>query len=218
METDPQNQKENEIKVDRKSKIFFSVFAILIVAAVGVTYWRYMVKRDYTIQAQIDCDPTTENCFIWHCDPKSLTPGDECTGVPDNDTWYYKILFRNAKNIPNCDPKDKSCTAYVCSDGEKDCNVEFCTPQNVKKGEECNDPVKYNIDNPPADNTTNTECAPDDQECLDAAAQDNSGECDSTTQDCASVDNNQDQNTTPDSNAQNQNNDSSDSQGATPSQ
>lgn len=230
MEMASENQKENEIRVDRKSKIFFSVFAVLIIAAVGVTYWRYMIKRDYIVQAQIDCDPTTENCFIWHCDPNSLEPGEECTGVPDNDTWYYKVFYRNAKNIPDCDPKDESCTAYVCGDGEKDCSYELCTPRNVKKGEECNDPVKYNEENPPTEDGSDqsSSCAPDDTECQNAAdtseqcdpndtecqnaSQDNAAECDPTMQDCSGASNNQDQSATPDNTADSQNNDSGASQ------
>lgn len=112
-----------EIKVDKRSKALFVVLGILIAGSMAVTYWRYMVKRDYIIQAQIDCDPETENCLVWKCDPTSLVEGEECTGVPDNDIWYYKILNRNAKNIPNCDPKDESCTTYQCSEGEPGCEI-----------------------------------------------------------------------------------------------
>lgn len=212
MDSASENKNENEIKLDRKSKIFFLFFAILIIAAVGATYYRYMVKRDYIVKAQIDCDPETENCFIWKCDPNSLEEGEKCTGVPDNDIWYYKVLYRNAKNIPNCDPKDENCTAYVCGEGEADCSYELCASENAPKGEECNNPEQYKIDNPPEEDTScdpdtedcaNTpsdeECAPDDEECQNAAAQENSTECDPATQDCMSTDTNQDQNTTQDS-------------------
>jgi len=184
METD-ENKQDIEIKLDRKSKIFFLIFAILILVSVGVTYYRYMVKRDYIIQAQIDCDPTTENCFIWKCDPNSMVEGEECTGVPDKDIWYYKVLHRNAKNIPNCDPKDESCTAYVCGDGEKDCADVLCAPANVLKGEECNDPVKYNAENPPEEDDFSNECAPDDEECQAVRDVSDSSECSPDDENCA---------------------------------
>ncbi|MDD5489613.1 MAG: hypothetical protein PHP25_02960 [Candidatus Moranbacteria bacterium] len=164
-----QTQKENkteEIRLDGKSKILFVILGILVVGSVAVTYWRYMMKRDYIIQAQIDCDPETENCFIWKCDPNSLVEGEKCTGVPDNDIWYYKILSRNAKNIPDCDPNDENCAAYVCGEGEADCSEELCTAENVPDGEECNDPAKYLLENPPEEEAV--ECAPDDEECLNA--------------------------------------------------
>lgn len=163
----PETPKENQnITLDKKSKILFIIIGLLIVGSVAVTFWRYMIKKNYVVQAQTDCDPTTENCFIWKCDPASTVEGEKCTGDPEKDIWYYKIIRRNAKNIPLCDPNDENCTALVCDPGEKDCSEELCTSENVKAPETCNDPVQYNIDNPPED--TSTECAPDDQECLDA--------------------------------------------------
>lgn len=138
-----------------------------------------MMKRDYVIQAQIDCDPETENCFIWRCDPMSLEEGEECTGVPDNDIWYYKIFNRNAKNIPGCDPKDENCTAYVCEEGEKDCSEELCTPENVPDSEECNNPEQYLLENPPEEETV--ECAEGDEECL---ANEENADCDPESGEC----------------------------------
>jgi hypothetical protein len=168
LEKPKQNQEEpQEAKLDWKSKILFAFVGILIIGSVAATYWRIVVKRDYIIQAQIDCDPETENCFVWKCDPSSTVEGEACTGDPENDVWYYKILRRNANNIPLCDPdKDENCTAYVCDSDEKDCSEELCiAKENVPEGEVCNDPVQYNIDNPPEEGSD--ECAPGDQECLD---------------------------------------------------
>src|SRR4030042_7189710 len=161
METETKKEQDSEIRLDRKSKILFVVLVILIIGSVAATYWRYMVKRDYIIEAQIDCDPETENCFIWQCDPMSLEEGEACTGVPDNDTWYYKIFRRNAKNIPDCDPNDENCLAYVCDEGEADCSEELCTPENVPDGEEWNDPEQYLLENPPEE-----DCEEGDEECM----------------------------------------------------
>ena len=166
----PETPKENQnITLDQKSKILFIIIGLLIAGSVAVTFWRYIVKRDYIVQAQTDCDPTTENCFIWKCDPASTVEGEACTGDPEKNIWYYKIIHRNAKNIPNCDPKDENCKALVCNPGEKDCSEELCTPESVKAPDTCNDPAQYNVDNPPEeDSGDTTECAPDDQECLDS--------------------------------------------------
>jgi hypothetical protein len=184
-----------EIKMDRKSKALFVIIALLIAGSVAVTFWRYMVKKDYIIEAQADCDPETENCFIWKCNPNSMEEGEECTGVPDNDIWYYKIVRRNAKNIPLCDPNDENCEAFTCPEGEKDCEEVFCVAGNAKEGDECNDPEKYILENPPEENATceegdteceaaaeNEECAPDDQECLDG--QSSEEECAPDDQKC----------------------------------
>lgn len=140
--------------MDKKSKIFFIVLGILIVASVTVTYWRIMVKRDYVVEAQTDCDPTVDKCFIWKCDPASTVEGEACTGDPDKDTWYFQVARRNAAKIPLCDPdKDDSCKPWDCDPAlEKDCSVTFCTEDQLKaqSAAACSDPVQYNIDNPPA--------------------------------------------------------------------
>jgi hypothetical protein len=182
----PENQKDDPgITLDRNSKILFIIIGLLIAGSVAVTFWRYMVRRDYIIQAQTDCDPTTENCFIWKCDPASTVEGETCTGDPESDIWYYKIIHRNAKNIPDCDPKDENCTALVCDPGEKDCSEELCTPENVKAPDTCNDPVQYNIDNPPEGDSRDEECAPDDVECLQTQKSDDAGEaCAPDDQEC----------------------------------
>lgn len=195
MEIEKQKTQDSEIKLDRKSKILFIVLGILIVGSVAATYWRYMVKRDYIIEAQIDCDPETENCFIWRCDPMSLEEGEKCTGVADNDTWYYKILRRNAKNIPLCDPKDENCTALTCPTGESECEEILCAPENAKKGEECSNPEQYLKDNPPEEDECDTESGECEEE---AACEEGNEECalDTDSEECAPDDescNSQDQ-------------------------
>jgi len=131
--------------MDKKSKIFFFVFFLLIVSSIAVTYYRFMVQRDYMIQAEADCDPYTESCFVYVCDPEA---GEECTGDPVEDTSYYKLIDRNAKNIPLCDPADETCTALVCGEGEADCSYTLCDPATATDGEACNDPITYTLENP----------------------------------------------------------------------
>jgi len=131
--------------MDKKSKIFFLVFFLFIALSVGATYYRFMVQHDYMIKAEADCDPYTESCFVYTCDP--VVDG-ECTGDPLADTSYYKLIDRNAKNIPLCDPADENCTALVCGEGESDCSYTLCNPATATEGEACNDPTTYALENP----------------------------------------------------------------------
>ncbi len=131
--------------MDKKSKIFFIVFFLLIAGSVGVAYYRFMVQHDYIVQAEADCDPYTEACFVYVCDPEV---DGECTGDPIEDTSYYKLIDRNAKNIPNCDPADETCTALVCGEGEVDCTYTLCDSDALEEGQVCNDPVVYTAENP----------------------------------------------------------------------
>ena len=170
--------------MDKKSKILLWVLGLLIVGSVGVTFWRIMIKKDYVIEAQADCDPTTEKCFVYHCDPTS----ESCTGDEEKDTSYYKKLSRVAANIPLCDPADESCQALTCPEGEKDCTITFCDEQTKAKDDECSDPEQYNIDHPATDDSSDSAdatCDPEQDPTCDAsaAAGDGSDAADATATD-----------------------------------
>ncbi len=130
--------------MDKKSKIFFIVFFLLIAASVAATYYRYIVAHDYVIEAEADCDPYTEVCFTYVCDPEV---GEECTGDPLEDTSYYKIISRNAKNIPLCDPEEEGCEALICPEDEEDCEITFCDPATAAEEMICTDPAAYTLEN-----------------------------------------------------------------------
>lgn len=125
--------------MDKGSKIFFLVFFLVLAGSIFLTYYRYMIVRDYVIEAQVGCDPMTESCFVYVCDPES---GEECTGDPEQDTSYYKLLHRNAKNIPLCDPTEADCLVAVCLPGEADCQVTLCDPTSEEENM-CSDPETY---------------------------------------------------------------------------
>jgi hypothetical protein len=159
----------------RKSKIFFVVFFLILFLSIAATYYRTMIKKDYLISAQIDCDPYVEKCFIWNCDPNSVVEGEACTGDPESDIWYYKIFERKAYNVPLCNPDDENCDAYTCAEEEKNCAEILCNEENkVEQGVECNDPEEYTLNNPEEEEA---ECEGDDCEAAEE-------ECDSETDDC----------------------------------
>src|SRR6266567_2718952 len=150
-----------------------------------------MIKKDYIIEAQTDCDPTTEKCFVAHCDPTTDTT---CTGDEEKDTSYYKKAQRVAANIPLCDPADEACKPFECSQDEKDCTVTLCDETTKGKDDECSDPEQYNIDHPATDEAAvgdGTTCDPEqDPTCVDgAAAGDGSDPADVTVTDGDATDN-----------------------------
>lgn len=130
--------------MNRKSKVFLLVFFSIIVGSMATTYYRYMVVRDYIVRAETPCDPYTETCFVYVCDSSA---DEECTGDPVEDTSYYKIIQRNAKNIPMCDPAAEECDALVCPAGEADCEMMMCDPTQELEGT-CSDPVVYTEEHP----------------------------------------------------------------------
>jgi hypothetical protein len=160
---------KNPPKADspRANKIFFAVFFTLIAGVVIVTFTKYFIAKDYYIQAEADCDPATEACFVTTCDPAD---DPECPADPEEQTSYTKLVKKKANQIPDCDPADENCQALECLPGG-DCEVIFCDEITVGEGQECNDPEEYNLENPVSkeESFDEAECAPDDQECLDAA-------------------------------------------------
>ena len=133
--------------MDRKTKIFFGVFFGLIVLTIVVTFCKFFVLKDYYIQAQADCDPAKEACFVTTCDPSQ---DDTCPKDPAEETSYTKIVQKKASEVPLCDPNDKNCDAMACNPG-MDCKVIYCDKDTVEDGETCNDPDQYNKKNPPED-------------------------------------------------------------------
>ena len=116
--------------MDAKTKILYSVFWALIILSVSASYYRFVVLHDYVIQTEVDCDPTYESCFVWECDSEM----NECEGNPDENTWYYKIAYRNAKNIPNCNAGDGECNQFKCpEEGEAECREVLCTPTTLEE-------------------------------------------------------------------------------------
>jgi len=141
-----------------------------------------MIKKDYVIEASVDCDPYSEACFVWECDPESDVEGESCTGDPEEDIWYFKIARRNASRIPLCDPNtDENCQPFLCDDpsdaeagGEEECEEELCTEENMEGyyATSCNDPVAFTEENPIEEEDAEEEigedviCEESDEECL----------------------------------------------------
>jgi hypothetical protein len=171
--------------MDKKSKILIIAILLLIAGSVAVTYFRIMVRKDYIISAQTDCDPLSENCFVWNCDPESKVEGESCTGNTEEDTWYYKIIKRKAANIPLCDPNDENCTALTCPEGEADCEEIFCTEDSRSDEDICTTPEQYILEHPEA-LEEETICEEGDEECEaeEACDPEIDENCDATEEEC----------------------------------
>ncbi len=187
--------------MDKKSKILFVVLGVLITGSIVIAFYKNIIKRDYVVENQIDCDPYEKACFVWKCDPASTVEGEACTNDPEKDIWYYAIAKRNAGKIPLCNPATaENCDPWTCSEGEKSCSETFCDEKTKgEQGVECSDPVQYAIDNPVEEESACEEgdeaclaaqeesaCAEDDEECL--AAEEKSA-CEEGDEECLSAKN-----------------------------
>lgn len=112
--------------MDGRTKLLFTVFLLVVAFVSFVCYKKYVVDSDYLIHAEAGCDPYVETCFIYNCNPEI----NECTGSPDEDTYYYKEVMKSVSQLPNCDPNSEDCFFAQCNDGEVGCNVTLCDPND----------------------------------------------------------------------------------------
>ena len=108
--------------MNNKSKTFFSIFFVCIMAVFMVSFYKYYIQRDYDISAEAYCDPAKEECFVL----------DE-----DGQISYYKIIDKKASGISLTESGGLS-----CNDGE-DCEVTYCSEDTKVEGEECSTPEQY---------------------------------------------------------------------------
>ena len=85
--------------MDKKSRILFLIIFLAILTSVGLSFDKYMVKRDYLMQIQADCDPAMEECFVVECSPEddSECPADEAERIS-----YYKLIMKKAMGLLFC--------------------------------------------------------------------------------------------------------------------
>ncbi len=129
----------NEQKSRMKDKIFYIILALLIITSIGLTFYKYVVLKDYQIVAQVSCSPQTEKCFKVICDPAT---DDTCSAASSTDerTTYYKIISKKASSILLCESTTEKigCDKELsCFSGEQSCSYTYCDPANLGDGEQC---------------------------------------------------------------------------------
>lgn len=107
-------------------KHFFSYsIALLTILAVASSFYRFTFLKDYLVSYEGNCDPYTQNCFLY-CED------DECT-----DPFYYSIIERHAAEIyARCGEDVTFCdAAYECQADAVLCSISYCDPDS--DGEAC---------------------------------------------------------------------------------
>lgn len=131
--------------MDKKAKIVFFLFIFGVLVLSLFVYKKYFLDRDYTIFAEIPCDPITESCFVSVCDPEE----EECTGSVEEDTMYSKKIEKHAGLIPLCDPNTEGCVVDQCDAESTNCGVILC---NVNE-DECSLPEDFLVSEELLENT-----------------------------------------------------------------
>lgn len=138
----PVPQMGYNMHMNKHTKIILWGLCFLFAASVIFAYFRFYVAGDYIIHTEISCDPAEEACFVYECDPEA----EECTGDPEEDTWYYKMISKRAAFMPVCDADDEECPEPTCSIGETDCEIVTCSEETLADAGEgiyCSDPADF---------------------------------------------------------------------------
>lgn len=102
-----------------KSTILYTLFFALLVLTAGASFFRFVIKKDYLVSFETECDPLTQNCFIG-CD-------DDC-----NNEYYFSITEGGAYELyKNCGKDVSSCEyAQTCNhDTNANCSTSYCDPE-----------------------------------------------------------------------------------------
>ncbi len=122
--------------MDKKSRIFFIIFSIIILAVTGASFYKFFIFKNYYTIVQAPCDPRYQKCFTITCDPAQ---DDTCPAEEQQRLSYYKLIEKKAYNIPSCDPDQSGCLALDCSPSD-DCTEIFCDENTTEMGVSCTGP------------------------------------------------------------------------------
>ncbi len=121
--------------MDKKAKIVFFLFILSVLVLVFSLYNKHFLDKEYLIFAEIPCDPSSESCFVSMCNPDE----EECSGVLEEDTTYFKKLEKHAWQIPSCDPNEESCLVAQCDAKDAGCGITLCSSDE----DECSSPEDF---------------------------------------------------------------------------
>jgi hypothetical protein len=98
--------------------IVFFILAILVIVTGVASYYRFMIKHDYVVIYEGECDSSMEQCFIGCND-------DACI-----EKYYYSKMQKYAPDLyAECGEDITDCeAASVCLQGDKKCSITYCDP------------------------------------------------------------------------------------------
>jgi len=124
--------------MDKNSKIFFIIFFSITIFAVSLSFYKYFIVKDYYITLEAECNPESEKCFVFKCDPAE---DSECSENVEERTSYYKLIVKKASTISLCDSGDSECQEIVCKQDEE-CEEIFCDSADLGEDESCSSYTK----------------------------------------------------------------------------
>lgn len=101
-----------------KKHMFFFVLSSLLIISGFVSFYRFVIERDYIAGYEGECDPAVSSCFVG-CDD------DECT-----EKYFYTKMTKYAPDLySECGKDITDCeSASLCLSSDRKCSIAFCDP------------------------------------------------------------------------------------------
>ena len=106
-------------KIFLKDHSFSFIILFFVIVVTVISYHRFMVRNDYVVSYEGECDPSVSSCFIG-CED------DECT-----TEYYYSKVQKYAPDLyEECGLDITDCDeASVCYPNDGKCSIVYCDPQ-----------------------------------------------------------------------------------------
>ncbi len=118
------------LKKHIKDHFFLYALVVAVLLTVTASYSRFLVKNDYIVFYEGECDPAEHSCFIGCND-------DECT-----EEYFYSKVEKNAHDIyAQCGDSVLDCAASnSCLPSDTSCSIQYC--DEMRDNEPCSHAVE----------------------------------------------------------------------------
>jgi hypothetical protein len=117
--------------MDIRPRTLVIICVPLIILVIIASYYRFFVAKDYIVDYEATCDPSSESCFIY-CEE------EEC----EEPEPYARISKYAADLYAQCGEDITDCeSANVCVASDRHCVMEYCSEDVVEEGESCTSEV-----------------------------------------------------------------------------
>ncbi len=97
------------------NKTLFTLLTLMVLSALGSSYYIFYYQKDYEFLVEASCDPSSQSCFARDC--------VNTDGCPPNNLSIYKVFELKASDFDSC--KDTSCK-MECESGTLSCVEVKC--------------------------------------------------------------------------------------------
>jgi hypothetical protein len=101
--------------------MFASIVSVFVLLSLSSLFYKFIVLKDFNVLFNVDCDPSSEACFINFDDCSETTTDDDCA-------YPYKVISISQYLIDSkCQSDDGSCLLNLCESDSTSCDIIYCT-------------------------------------------------------------------------------------------